>query len=200
MVSESRRTRADGERSRGAILEAATALASVEGLDGLTIGRLADRAGMSKSGLYAHFGSKEELQLASIAEAERVFEREVLAPARREPAGVRRVLAQTDAYLSYLQRRVFPGGCFFAATTAELGGRQGAVGDRLRTLNAAALKDLVDQLDVARGAGEIDPALDVHQLAFEIDSLLLGAHSTFMLFADPADLDRARRAVRERLS
>lgn len=87
---------------------------------------------MSKSGLYAHFRSKEELQLATIAEAERIFEREVLVPARREPEGIRRILAPTDAYLSYLERRVIPGDCFFAATSAELGGREGPVAPSMR--------------------------------------------------------------------
>ncbi|MFW2514201.1 TetR/AcrR family transcriptional regulator [Demequina sp. SO4-13] len=199
MTSAPRGTRSDGQRSRGAILAAATALASVDGLSGLTIGRLAARAGMSKSGLYAHFGSKEELQLAAIAEAEAVFEREVLAPAREQPAGVRRICAQTDAYLDYLERRVFPGGCFFAATSAELGGHEGAVGDRLRALNAAALRDLVEQLRIARDAEEIDATSDVEQLAFEIDALMLAAHSAFLLFSDGADLDRARQGVLARL-
>lgn len=104
-----RRRRADGERSRRAILGAATRLASVEGLEGLSIGRLAEHTGMSKSGLYAHFGSKEELQLATIDEASDVFDREIIAPAMAEPAGRARLTALCDGFLDHLERRVFPG-------------------------------------------------------------------------------------------
>ncbi len=96
-----------------------------------------------------------------------------------------------------LERRAFPGGCCFATTSAEPGGHEGPVGQRRRELNAATVRDLVDQLRGA--AGEIDPDADVEQRAFEIDSLVLGAHSAFLLLADPADLERARRAVRARL-
>jgi len=199
-ATDQRRRRSDGERSRRAILDAATALASVGGLEGLSIGRLAEHVGMSKSGLYAHFGSKQELQLATIAAAEEVFRREVTEPAEREPDGVRRILAQADAYLSYLGRRVFPGGCFFAATSAELAGREGPVADRVRELNATALSDLVDQLRVAQEAGQLGPGADPDQLAFEVDSIMLGAHSGFLLFGDPAYLERARRAIRARLA
>lgn len=192
--------RSDGQRSREVILRTATALATTAGLEGLSIGRLAEHAGMSKSGLYAHFGSKEELQLATIDEAGRVFDREVLEKGRQHPAGVARVMALTEAYLSYLQRRVFPGGCFFAAVAGEFGGRQGPVADRIRALNLAALTDLKEQLRAAKAAGDLKPDADEEQMAFEIDALMLGAHSAFLLFSDPADLDRARRAVRARLS
>ena len=103
-----RRRRSDGERSRRAILETATRLATVEGLDGLTIGRLADETGM-RSGLFAHFGSKEELQLATIATAEEIFEEEVLRPAL-EVEGSRAWRALSESFLSHVQREVFPGG------------------------------------------------------------------------------------------
>lgn len=199
MMETKKRLRADGERSRRAILETATALASLEGLEGLSIGRLAEHAGMSKSGLYAHFGSKEQLQLAAIATAEEVFRREVREPAAEHPAGRRRILAQADAFLSYLERRVFPGGCFFAAVSNELAGRQGPVADRIRELNEAALADLVAEIRTAQEASELDPAQDADQLAFELDAYMLAAHAWYSLRADPADLERARLAVRNRI-
>ena len=122
-----RHQRADGERTRGAILRAATALATVDGLEGLSIGNLAAAIGMSKSGLYAHFGSKQELQLATVDEAERIFDTEVVQPALAARPGVGQLAATCEAFLDYVERRVFPGGCFFAATALEMGTRPGPV-------------------------------------------------------------------------
>lgn len=197
--TESRRRRADGIRTRQSILDAATSLASIEGLEGLSIGRLAEHAGMSKSGLYAHFDSKQDLQLATIEKAGEIFRREVLDPAEVEPPGLRRILAQCDAYLSYLERRVFPGGCFFAATSNELAARRGPVADRIRELNKEALSGLVEQLRQAREDGDLDETVDLEQLAFELDALMLGAHSNYLLNGEKIDLERARSAVRVRL-
>src|SRR5512133_3293932 len=121
------RRRADGERTRHAILEAAAGVATTEGLEGLSIGRLAERLGMSKSGLYAHFGSKEELQLATIATAAGIFDAEVIAPTRAEPTARGRIEALCERFLSHLERKVFPGGCFFAAAGAELDTQSGRV-------------------------------------------------------------------------
>src|SRR5881409_2801874 len=103
-----RKPRSDGERSRRTILDAAAKLATVDGLEGLSIGRLADHIGMSKSGLFAHFGSKEELQLAAIDRAVEIFASEVIEPARRAGRGLVRLEAVADAFASYLERRVFP--------------------------------------------------------------------------------------------
>ena len=115
-----KRGRADGDKSRAAILDAAAKLATTEGLNGLSIGRLAEHTGMSKSGLYAHFGSKEELQLATIDAASQIFVREVIEPVREENAGPARLEALGEMFLSYLEREVFPGGCFFAAAASTL--------------------------------------------------------------------------------
>src|SRR5262249_48938106 len=108
-----RRPRSDGVRSRNAILAAAAELATGEGLEGLSIGRLAEHVGMSKSGLYAHFGSKEELQIATVDTARQIFDREVTDRAAKAPEGVARLRATCEAFLDYLVREVFPGGCFF---------------------------------------------------------------------------------------
>src|ERR1700756_116186 len=125
-----RHPRADGERTRGAILRAAASLATVDGLEGLSIGHLAAATGISKSGLYAHFGTKQELQLATVAEAERILTAEVIQPALVARPGLDQLAAACEAYFSYLQRRVFPGGCFFAATALEMGTHPGPVKER----------------------------------------------------------------------
>jgi AcrR family transcriptional regulator len=195
-----RRPRSDGVRSRQAILQGATELATLDGLEGLSIGRLADHIGMSKSGLYAHFGSKEELQLDTIEAAQEIFDREVTATVLEAPAGIARVHAFCDAYLSYVARGVFPGGCFFASASAELDTRAGRVRDRLRELMAGGLEALAEMVREAQARGEIRSDADPEQLAFEIDALLHAANAGFMLYGGEASLERARQAIRERLA
>ena len=194
------RRRPDGERSRRAILRAAAELATVEGLEGLSIGRLADETGMSKSGLYAHFASKQALQLATVETANEIFDVEVVQPALEAPAGRERLVALCDAYLSHLQRDVFPGGCFFAATAADFGMRPGPVRDAIKE-SWTAFEGLVAELiEEARAKGEIAAEPETEQLAFELIGYLGGANASFVLFRDPLVLERARRAVRTRLA
>src|SRR5690242_20736418 len=131
-----RHPRADGERTRSAILRAAADLATVDGLEGLSIGNLAAATGISKSGLYAHFGSKQELQLATVDEAERILQAEVVQPALAARPGLDQLAAACEAFFSYLQRRVFPGGCFFAATAMEMGARAGPVKERVAAIQS----------------------------------------------------------------
>src|SRR5215831_7943073 len=123
-----------GQASRENILRTAARLATTKGLDGLSIGDLAAEVGMSKSGLYAHFKSKEELELATIETAAGIFERDVLGPARESPGGLGRVLALSEAFLRHLERRVFPGGCFFANVSVQLASRPGRPRDRVTEL------------------------------------------------------------------
>jgi AcrR family transcriptional regulator len=198
--ASARRRRSDGERSRSAILHGATQLATIDGLEGLSIARLAEHIGMSKSGLYAHFGSKQELQLATVDAAHAIFEREVTRPALEERQGVPQIVALCEAFLSYLERGVFPGGCFFAAAAAEFDSHDGPVRDRIRDFYIEWLDLLVDLIRDARGRGELDDGVSPEQLAFELDSFLLGANAAFVLFTDLRALDRAREAVRERLA
>jgi AcrR family transcriptional regulator len=193
------RRRPAGERSRGAILDAAARLATVEGLDGLSIGRLAHEVGMSKSGLYAHFDSKLDLQLATIDAAQAVFDREVVEPSRTAEPGVARVLALADGFLSHVERGVFPGGCFFAAVAAEMNVRPGPVRDRIGLFVAGWMGAIETAIREAQAGGELDPAADPGQLAFETNALLVGANLAFPLFGDPRILDRARVGVRARL-
>ncbi len=174
--------------TRDAILDRAVDLASTEGLEGLTIGRLAAELEMSKSGLFGHFGSKQELQLAAIDVAEQRFLRAVVEPTLSEPEGAPRLRALSERFLAYLEGDVFPGGCFWAATATEFDGRPGPVRDRIRTGIGAWLAALELQAEVA---GADDPA----QLAFELHALAQGANASFQLFGDRGAFDRARRAI-----
>ncbi len=190
--------RSDGQRTRERILTAAARLATVEGIDGLSIGRLAEHLEMSKSGLFAHFGSKEELQLATIAQAERIFEDDVLAYALAQPEGLARLEAISEGFLSHVARRVFPGGCFFASVGAELDARPGPVHDRIVEVARNWMGLLVGSVEDAQRLGQIDPTLDSHQLAFELDAFLALGNSLFLLRGDEA-IERSRRALHERL-
>jgi AcrR family transcriptional regulator len=193
-----RKRRSDGERSRAAILDAATQLATVEGLDGLSIGRLAEHIGMSKSGLYAHFGSKEDLQLAMVGTAQEIFFREVIEPAR-QTQGIARVQALADAFLSYIERHVFPGGCFFRAAQAEFAAQPGPVQERVRQAHAWWLGYLERQVQRAQETGEIEETEDAAQIAFEVYAMLETADTVFQLNDDPHALERGRRGIRARL-
>jgi AcrR family transcriptional regulator len=180
--------RREPRRMRAAILERAVDLASIDGLEGLTIGRLAGDLGMSKSGLFGHFGSKEELQLATIGEASTRFVREVVEPALGEPEGEPRLRALCGGFIDYLERGVFAGGCFFGAASIEFDDRPGPVGDRVREAVGAWIAHLEGQ---AAAAGAVDPKL----LAFELQALAQGANSAFRLFGDPETFARARKAI-----
>jgi AcrR family transcriptional regulator len=196
-----RARRAPGERSRGRILEQAARLATVEGLDGLSIGRLAEATGMPKSSVYVLFGSKEELQLATIEAARASFIEEVVAPALGSGnAGRERLAALCEGFLGYVQRRVFPGGCFFVATAAELGARPGRIHDLVATYQRE-WRDLLEQTArEAAGAGELAPGTDPAQLAFELSAILAGANIVAVLPDDDTAIERARRAVAVRLA
>src|SRR3954447_2576192 len=171
-----RRPRSDGERSRATILTAAGKLATVDGLDGLTIGRLADHIGMSKSGLYAHFGSKEELQLATIGHAEEVFDDDVILPAQRAKSGLPRLDAYCEHFISHVQSAVFPGGCFFISAMTEFDARPGTLRDRIATYIGGWTARLRDEAVRAQQRGELDPSTDPDQLIFEIQSALVLAN------------------------
>jgi AcrR family transcriptional regulator len=194
-----RHPRADGERTRSAILRAAASLATVDGLEGLSIGNLAAAIGMSKSGLYAHFGTKQELQLATVDEAERILTDEVVQPALAASPGLGQLAAACEAFFSYVERRVFPGGCFFAATALEMGTRPGPVKERLAAIQSGFTALLGSFAVTALEQHELPAREDPDRLAFELHSILLGADTKFVLNDDPAVLDLARQVVRLRL-
>jgi AcrR family transcriptional regulator len=191
-----RRPRADGVQSRQTILHAAAHLATTRGLEGLSIGELAGHIGMSKSGLYAHFKSKEELELATIETAAEIFGREVLSPARESPAGLARVRALTEAFLGHLERRVFPGGCFFATVAAQLASHPGRPRDRVTGMMRLWEAQFVDALGEAVRADELPGGADVDQLVFEITAMLVRANFAWIQTGDAGVLGRARAGIR----
>ena len=198
-MTTTRRQRSDGARSRETILRAAANLATTEGLEGLSIGSLADRIGMSKSGLYAHFGSKEELQLATVETAEAIFTAEVVEPTAAIADSIQRLLALTDTFIDHLERRVFQGGCFFAATWTEFATRPGRVKDRIVEVQQGWMALLTGLIVEAQAAGALREDEDAGQLAFEIESYLLMGNTSFVATDDSTHLHRARAAVVRRL-
>jgi AcrR family transcriptional regulator len=187
------------ERTRDAILETAAALATQEGLDPLSIGRLAEATGMSKSGLFAHFGSKEELQLATVDHAAVMFVAEVIDPARAAPRGLARVWALCDRMIDYAERQVFPGGCFFACTSFEFNNKPGPVRDRIGEMLRSWLSYLEHAVEQAQAAGELEATIGPRELAFQLDSFAQAANAQFQMFRDPEVFAQARRAVHDRL-
>jgi AcrR family transcriptional regulator len=195
-----RRRRSDGERSRNAILREAAQLATVEGLDGLSISRLADAVGMSKSGLFAHFGSKEELQLATIETAGALFTEHVIEPASAATTGLERLRQLAEGFLQYVEGDVFPGGCFFASVAAEMDTHPGPV----RDLAVQVVADWIGQLETAvrdaQAEGAIDLWEDPEQLVFELHAYLILANAEFVISRESTPIDRARRALERRLT
>jgi len=194
-----RRPRADGERTRGAILHAAVSLATVDGLEGLSIGNLAAAIGMSKSGLYAHFGSKQELQLATVEEAGRIFDDEVVQPALAAPAGLPQLEAVCEAFFEHLRRRTFPGGCFFAGAALEMGTRPGPVKDAVAAFQTGFAGLIRGFAATAIEQNQLPRGEDAILLAFELNGIILAADANFVLHDNPAVLDLARQVVRRRL-
>ena len=174
--------------TREAILERAADLASVEGLESLTIGRLAGEMQMSKSGLFRHFGSKEELQLATVAAAAERFVEEVVRPALDEKEGMARLRALTDGYIRHLEQQVFAGGCFWGSTVPEFDDRPGPVRDSIREYYSAWSEGLANE---ARTAGLRDP----DQFAFELVALASGANMRYRLFREEEAFVRARQGL-----
>jgi AcrR family transcriptional regulator len=188
-----------GQRTREAILDEAARLATVVGLEGLSIGELARATGMSKSGLYAHFGSKLDLQLATIESARQTFVVEVLRPALQAPKGIERLLAACEAFISHVERRVFPGGCFFSAAAVDVGSRPGPVHDAILAQRLDWLVILERLAAEATELGELEPDADPAQLAFELQALLVAANTSFILQGERGVFERALVAIRERL-
>jgi len=194
-----RKPRSDGERSRRTILDAAAKLATVDGLEGLSIGRLADHIGMSKSGLYAHFGSKEDLQLAAIETASAIFDAEVIAPADQKTTPLEKIETLCEQFLSHVERRVFPGGCFFASAAAEFDTHPGPVKERIAEFQRGWTDLLVQLVRDAQAAGQLRTE-DPDQLVFELNGYLIMANMAFLLYSSNQPIDRAREAVAARLT
>jgi AcrR family transcriptional regulator len=193
-IPDGRRRR--GERTRREILATAVDIGSREGLEALTIGSLAARTGVSKSGLFAHFGSKQELQLATIAAARAIFVAEVIEPALGAPPGVARLRATLAAWLDYFRRDVFAGGCFFQAASLEFDGRSGPVRDSVLEVMSEWLDWLAE---LARQSG-LWTATEPAQLAFELNAIGLATNWQRQLMGDDEALQRAEVAFARTLA
>jgi AcrR family transcriptional regulator len=189
-----RRSAADAAGTRTAIVERALEVGSVEGLEGLTIGRLADDVGMSKSGLIRHFGSKEGLQLAALDAGIELFVREIWEPAADSEPGIVRLRALCDAWVSYLERDLLPGGCFLTAAATEFDGRGGPVREATREAWARWLRLLAREARTAIEAGQLPADGDPAQIAFELNGIGMALNNALQLHEDPAGVRHARRA------
>ena len=161
---------------------------------------MADATGIPKSSVYALFGSKEELQLATINAARDSFIVEVVTPAlQTTETGRQRLLALCEGYLSYIERRVFPGGCFFVSASAEVGGRKGRVHDEVAHIQQQWRDLLGHEATTAVERGELPTDTDPNQLAFELGVILAGTNIVSVLHDDLAVIERARSAIQRRL-
>ncbi len=190
-----RRSATDVAGSRAETVAAAVALASVIGLEGVTIGQLAETLEMSKSGLVGRFGSKQELQLAVLEQAADMFGQAVYDPATTQPTGVRRLNAICDAWIDYLGHPPFPGGCFLTTASVEFDARPGPVNDAVRRIMRQWLRVLEREARSAIEAGELPADRDATDIAFALNALAVGANCEYQLHHDPHTLERARRAM-----
>ena len=190
-----RRTVTAVEGSRAQTLDAAVQLASVVGLEGLTIGRLADELEMSKSGLIGRFGSKERLQLAALEEAAETFRRLIYEPAAERPPGLRRLSAICDAWIAYLGDPPFEGGCFLTTASVEFDARTGPVNDAVKRVMRQWTRLLEREARSAVEQGELRATTDPKDVAFAINALGVGANCDFQLHRERSALRRARRAM-----
>ncbi len=188
-----------GNRTRRLVLAQSVRIASVEGLEALSVGRLAAETGLSKSGVFALFGSKEELQLATVREAGRVFAERVVRPVAAEPAGIGRVWRLCEAWLEYSRSRVFPGGCFFYEIAAEFDARPGPVHDAVVRAQRDWSAHVERTLAEAVGAGGLRADTEVAQLAFELVALLEAANGIAVLHGQESAYRRARTGIASRL-
>ncbi len=198
VVTDHPTRRPRGLKTRRAILRKAVNIASLEGLEGLTIGKLATTLRISKSGLFAHFGSKEDLQCAVVDEARDIFVEKVVRPTA-QLRGLRLLRALCENWLSYGEQKTFPGGCFFSAASLEFDDRPGPVRDRIVSLMKKWLGNLEHAARDAQSAGEIRKDVDVHQLAFEIQALAMGGNWSSRLFRDPSAFSSAKAAILRRI-
>ena len=177
----------------------AVSLATVDGLEGLSIGNLAGALGISKSGVYAHFGSKQELQLATVDEAGRIFRAEVVEPALAATPGIAQLVAVCDAFFDHLLRRTFPGGCFFAGAVLEMGTRPGPVKEEIAAFQRDFTTVIRQFVVTAVERHELPADEDPDALTFELNGIILAANANYVLREDPAALALAKRIVRRRL-
>jgi AcrR family transcriptional regulator len=188
-----------GNRTKRAILAKAVDIASAEGLEGLSIGRLATELGVSKSGLFAHFGSKQELQLETIDAASEIFQEEVWEPVAGAEPGLVRLAALIESWLEYFQRSPLSGGCFFSNVHHEFDSRPGPVHDRVADQKQRWMDAIVAHVRSAQKRGQLRREIEPEQLAFELDAMGVLANSLWQLNHDARAFERAKTGVRSRL-
>jgi AcrR family transcriptional regulator len=193
------RQQARGRRTREAILAHAVDIASAQGLEGLTVGSLAAQLKMSKSGLFAHFGSKRDLQLATIECAREIFIKEVTLPALSARKGMPRLWGLLERWMSLVEKQVFEGGCFFSAASFEFDSRRGVVRDRIAAIMHEWIGAITRAVYEAQKAGHLDSKVDPSRLAFEIHAVAMGAHWAYQLLDDKQAYPRARTILLEKL-
>lgn len=190
-----RRSAAEAAETRRSILASAAALGSSRGLEALSYGTVASSVGLTRGGVLGHFASKEELQLATVDAASRRFREEVWDPVADERPGLERLRAVMEAWLSYLERDVFPGGCFLTAAALEFDGRPGAVRDAVAATFGRWLAVLERDIALAQDGGELADRRDPAQVAFELNGHVMAGNWAKQLFGDPGALDAARAAI-----
>ena len=188
------KTLSKGEETRALILRRALAMASTVGLEGLSIGNVAKAVKMSKSGLFAHFASKEDLQLQVMRTAVDRFIEQVARPILRQPRGEPRVRAFFENWLAWAESVDLPGGCVFISAAAELDDRPGPLRDYLVSTQRQALETAQRAARIAVEEGHFRADLDVEQFAHDLYSLILAFHHFHRLLGDPEAIDRAQRS------
>ena len=195
-----RRSAIDSDATRRSIINRAVQMGSSQGLEGVTIGLLAEDLGMSKAGVLGHFGTKQALQLATLDRVAAIFTEAIIEPGLAQPRGLLRLRAWCEAWIDYLESNVFPGGCFVTAASCEFDGRPGSVRDRISALIAVWLETLEHEIEFARGVGQLSPNIDPPQLALELNGLAMAANQSLQLFGNNEGPALMRRALRDRLT
>jgi AcrR family transcriptional regulator len=190
-----RRSNAEAAQTRAAIIDRAVQTASLEGLEGVTIGRLADDLGMSKAGVIGHFGNKADLQRAALLQANAIFTAQVWEPAKDKPRGLPRLAAICEAWIKHITNSPFPGGCFMCTVATEWDAREGELHDDVKKNWRLWLKVLAREAATARDAGDLPADADPDQIAFELNAIAMGLNQSLQLFEDRRAPARARRAV-----
>jgi len=189
-----------GSNTYNMILRKAVDIASIEGLNGVSIGRLASELNMSKSGLFAHFGSKEQLQSKIIDIAAQIFNEEVIKPAESHQMGLHRLWSLMDNWISYLERKVFPGGCFFSTVTIEYDCKKGELHEKIGKIMSDWRNRIINELNTAKGNKQIIKDADIYKLAFEIISIGMGANWIFNYYNDKEICMQARKSILDLLN
>ena len=190
-----RRSNEEAAKTRAAIIDQAVQTASIEGLEGVTIGRLADDLGMSKAGVIGHFGDKVTLQRAAFHQAQKIFTADVWDRAQGKPRGLPRLSAVCDAWIKHITNSPFPGGCFMCTVATEWDAREGDIHDEVRDSWRRWLRVLAREAEIARDAGDLPGDTDPEQVAFELNAIAMALNQSQQLFQDRRGPARARRAV-----